>query len=88
MIETETLLEFPCQFSIKAIGKTSTQLEKVIVDIVRRHCPYPETVTLKEKESSKGRYTSTTITIEAKSKKQLDAIYQDLTDCPEIMMAL
>jgi len=88
MTETETLLEFPCQFSIKAIGKTSIQLEAIILDIIRRHCPYPETVTLKERESSKGRYTATTITIEATSKQQLDAIYQDLSDCPEIMMAL
>jgi putative lipoic acid-binding regulatory protein len=29
-----------------------------------------------------------TVTIEASSKKQLDAIYQDLVDHPHVLMAL
>ena len=33
-------------------------------------------------------YLSITVTIEAISQAQLDAIYQDLTDCPEVIMAL
>jgi putative lipoic acid-binding regulatory protein len=38
--------------------------------------------------SSGGKYLSVTVTFEATSKDQLDAIYQDLTDHERILMSL
>ena len=38
--------------------------------------------------SSSGNYLSVTVTIEAASKAQLDRIYQDLTDCEQVLVAL
>ncbi|MBT8072227.1 MAG: DUF493 domain-containing protein, partial [Xanthomonadales bacterium] len=38
--------------------------------------------------SSSGTYLSVTVTIEATSKPQLDRIYQDLTDCEQVLIAL
>ena len=38
--------------------------------------------------SAQGNFVSVTVTIEATSKSQLDRIYQDLTDCEQILMAL
>ncbi len=38
--------------------------------------------------SSAGNYLSVTVVIEATSQAQLDAIYQDLTDSPDVLMAL
>jgi putative lipoic acid-binding regulatory protein len=38
--------------------------------------------------SSSGKYLSVTVTIEARSKAQLDRIYQDLTDCEQVLVAL
>ncbi len=38
--------------------------------------------------SSSGNYLSVTVTIEATSKAQLDRIYQDLTDCEQVLVAL
>ena len=35
-----------------------------------------------------GKWISVTVVIEATSKAQLDAIYQDLTDCADVLMAL
>jgi putative lipoic acid-binding regulatory protein len=85
---TETLFEFPCQFPIKALGKTSATLDIVIIEIVRRHAGDVHETAIKSKPSKGGKYTAVTITIEATSKQQLDAIYQDLTDCSEVIMAL
>ncbi len=84
----ETLLEFPCQFPIKALGKTSPELDIIIIEIIKRHVDDVQDDAIKSKPSKGGNYTAITITIEATSKQQLDNIYQDLTDCPEVIMAL
>jgi putative lipoic acid-binding regulatory protein len=38
--------------------------------------------------SKAGNFVSVTATVEAQSKTQLDAIYQELTDCEQVLMAL
>jgi len=35
----ETLLEFPCQFPIKAMGKVDIELDMLVIEIIRRHAP-------------------------------------------------
>lgn len=87
-IAEETLFEFPCRFPIKAMGKNSGELELVVVDIVTRHTSDTRDHEVNSKPSKDGNYLSVTVTIEATSKKQLDAIYQDLVDHPHVLMAL
>jgi len=84
----ETLLVFPCQFPIKVMGKTSSELDLVVVEIVRRHAPDLHEGTVTTRPSKDGNYLAVTIVIEATSKQQLDAIYQDLSDHPHVLMAL
>ncbi len=84
----ETLLEFPCQFPIKAMGKNNIELDLLVVEIVRRHAPDIHEGAVSTRPSKDGNYISVTITIEASSKQQLDAIYQDLSDHPHVLMAL
>lgn len=84
----ETLLEFPCQFPIKAMGKHSEELEITVIEIVSRHAPETHKHTVKSNPSKDGNYLAITITIEATSKQQLDAIYQDLVDHPHVLYAL
>jgi putative lipoic acid-binding regulatory protein len=84
----ETLLEFPCRFPIKAMGKTNLELDLLVIEIVRRHAPGIHESAVTTRLSKDGNYISVTIVVEATSKQQLDAIYQDLTDHPNILMAL
>jgi putative lipoic acid-binding regulatory protein len=84
----ETLLDFPCQFPIKAMGKADIELDLLVIEIVRRHAPDVDHKTVKTRPSKDGNYMAVTIIIEATSKQQLDAIYQDLTDHPLILVAL
>ena len=84
----ETLLVFPCQFPIKVMGKTSSELDLVVVEIVRRHAPDLNEGAVTTRPSKDGNYLAVTIVIEATSKQQLDAIYQDLSDHPHVLMAL
>lgn len=88
MSEEETLLEFPCQFPIKAMGKSSADFDMIVVEIVRQHANDIKEGAVTSRPSKGGKYTAVTVVIEATSKVQLDAIYQGLTDCPDVLMAL
>ncbi len=87
MSET-SLLEFPCEFPIKAMGKSDNAFEIIVVDIVRRHAPELYEHAVKSRPSKDGNYVSITVTIRATSQEQLDSIYRDLTAHPLVLMAL
>jgi hypothetical protein len=84
----ETLFEFPCQFPIKAMGKIDIELDILVIEIIRRHAPDVDHQSVKTRPSKDGNYLAVTVTIEATSKRQLDAIYQDLTDHPHVLVTL
>lgn len=84
----ETLLEFPCEFAIKAFGRHDTAFEQTVYQLVKAHVPELTRDDLHSRESSGGRYVAVTATIRAQSKAQLDAIYQDLTASPHVLMSL
>lgn len=86
--ETVSLLEFPCRFPIKAMGRSSEDFESVVKGIVLAHAELWPEEPLRVAPSSEGNFLSVTAVIEARSQQQLDAIYQDLTDCDQVMMAL
>jgi len=86
--ESETIMEFPCEFAIKAMGLSNTEFDLTVVDIVHRHSPDIPKGAVKTKLSKTGKYLSVTVTITAQSKKQMDAIYQDLTDSEHVLMSL
>ena len=84
----ETLLKFPCEFSIKAMGLAAPDFDATVVGIVRRHAPDISEGGVRSRASKGGKYLSVTVTITATSKQQLDAIYQDLTDNERVLMSL
>lgn len=77
--EQETLLEFPCDFAIKAMGESSPEFDSVVVSIIRQHIESIAEGAVKTRQSSGGKYTSVTVTVNVTSKVQLDSIYQDLS---------
>lgn len=81
-------LEFPCQFPVKAMGKTGPALEMAVLEIFRRHVPDISEGAVSFTASKNGNYTSITVTITACSKQQLDNIYMDLTACEHVLYAL
>lgn len=88
MTERETLVEFPCLFPIKAVGETGAELEAAVIEIINRHVDNLPEGSIRLAESKQGKYTSITVTIMAQNQQQLDAIYQDLTVCEHVVMAL
>ena len=86
--ETISLLEFPCRFPIKAMGRSSENFESIVKGIVLAHAELWPEEPLRVSPSKEGNFLSVTVVIEARSQQLLDAIYQDLTDCDQVMMAL
>lgn len=86
--KTESAIQFPCDFPIKAMGLASVDLEVIVFDIVTEHAPDTTKDAVKTRESSNGKYISITVTVNAQNQAQLDAIYQALTDHEHVMMAL
>jgi len=86
--DNETLLEFPCQFPIKAFGLTGDVLEVAVLEIVNRHVDDLSEGAVKMNASKSAKYTSITVMIRATSKQQIDNIYLDLTSCEHVVMAL
>lgn len=85
---TETLLEFPCQFPIKAMGRDDGRFESLVVEIVRKHAPDLSDEAVQCRASKAGNYLSVTVTVSATSREQLDNIYLELTACEHVLMAL
>lgn len=86
--DQETLLEFPTSFPIKAMGKADGAFESLVVEIVRRHAPDLDETLVKVRESSGGKWLSVTVTIEATSRDQLDAIYRELSSHERVVWAI
>lgn len=86
--DQDSIIEFPCQFPIKAMGLATEGLHLHVFEIVTRHAPETSQEALTHRASKNGKYLSVTVTIEATSREQLDAIYMDLTASERIMMAL
>ena len=84
----ESLLEFPCKFPIKAMGRAENNFEGLVAEIVLRHAEICPDETIKTNPSGSGNFISVTVVIQAISKAQLDRIYQDLTDCEQVLVAL
>ncbi len=86
--QRETLLKFPCNFPIKAMGKAEGDFDALVVSIIRKHAPDFSDATVQSRLSRGGQYVSITVTINARSQQQLDNIYQDLTNHELVLVAL
>ncbi|VAW62477.1 hypothetical protein MNBD_GAMMA09-3736 [hydrothermal vent metagenome] len=86
--EQETLFDFPCEFPVKAMGKSGDELEIAVLEILNRHVDNLGEGAVKFNQSSNGKYTSITITFTAQSKGHLDKIYMELTRCEHVLYCI
>ncbi len=88
MTATESLIEYPCAFPIKIMGRTAPGFAQTIVALVQRHAPDFDPGSVEMRVSRKSKYLSLTCTVRATSREQLDALYQELCDHPLVVMVL
>ena len=88
MTEEDSLIEYPCDFPIKIMGKATDDFTEITLAIVKQHAPDFDHQTMEIRASRNGGYLSLTCTIRATSRPQLDALYQALSDHPMIAVVL
>lgn len=84
----ESLIEYPCDFPIKIMGKSQQGFTQSVLAIVKTHAPDFDDTTLEVRASKNGVYLSLTCIIRATSRTQLDSLYQALHDHPMVTMLL
>ncbi|MCB1754833.1 MAG: DUF493 domain-containing protein [Gammaproteobacteria bacterium] len=83
----ETLFEFPCEFTIKAMGLASEDFSGLVEGLVVPHLQ-GERLDTRRRASSQGKYESVTLTFTATSREQLDNIYLSLTGHERLLYVL
>ena len=84
----QQIMQYPCEIAIKAMGRADTDLETIVVEIVRRHVPDLGEGNVSSKPSSKGNYLSVSVRVNAVSREQMDALYEELSAHEAVAMAL
>lgn len=84
----ESLLQFPCEFPIKAMGLTQYDIKAIVRDAVKRHVGGASAANLTQRLSKGGKYTSVTVVVHAENREQLDNVYRELSASEEIIMVL
>jgi putative lipoic acid-binding regulatory protein len=77
--QRETLIEYPCDFNIKAMGETSAEFDATVVSIIREHVEDIREGAVTTKQSSGGKFTSVTVNVYVTSQLQVDTIYRALS---------
>ncbi len=85
---THSLIEYPCEFPIKIFGLQQAGFAQAVLEVVTKHDPGFLAATMEMRASKNARYISLTCTVQATSREQLDALYQELCDHPSIVMVL
>lgn len=83
------VLDFPCRFEIKVMGRPSNRFRALVGKIFTQHLNTSEDLLqILEKHSRNGRYVSMTYIIWARYKEQIRGIYVDLSRCDGVVMTL
>ena len=86
--EEETLIDFPCEFPVKVMGAAIPEFHTRIHEIAKQHDADFNEENTKIQHSKTGKYVSLTLNFHAVDKPQLDALYNDLTNCELVLWAL
>lgn len=76
-MSTETLIEFPAEIAVKAMGLNESDFEDMIAELVRPHVE-PSPVRFSSIPSKEGKYVSVRIHFTASSHDHLISVYAAL----------
>ncbi len=88
MTEKESLIEFPCRFPIKVMGRDQSEFEAHVLQIISTHVEDITSDDISTRASRNGNYLSVTVTVDARNQEHLDRIYRTLTASEQILYVL
>jgi putative lipoic acid-binding regulatory protein len=86
--ERRELLQFPCDFPIKVMGRANDEFRAQAREIVERHAGSMTEERVTERLSKDGNFLSVTYTIRAASRPQLDELYRELSAHEMVLVVL
>jgi len=84
----ESVIEFPCEFPIKMMGRDTPEFRATTRLLIENHVGPIADEAIQSNLSGKGNFVSVTVTITATSQQQLDDIYRDVSGHDDVLMAL
>jgi len=84
----ESLIDFPAELSVKAMGLNEPDFPKLIESIVAPHVPKAGNLNIVEVESRRGKYVAIRAHFTANNLEQLHAIYAALRDEKRVLYVL
>lgn len=84
----QSLLEFPCSFPLKVIGKNVEAFELEVMGVMLKYLTDATPTHCTRRLSAGEKYLALTISFMAESQEQLDAIYQDLNGLELVLYTL
>lgn len=88
MTDKTSLIEFPCHFPVKIIGKKTATFFSEITTIIKQHFPATTDDMVVARDSQQGNYLSITATVYVNDQDSLDALYREISSHPDIKMVL
>jgi uncharacterized protein len=85
---SESLLEFPCDFPLKVMGRNQTGFRETVVAVVESHAGPMDDGRVAVRESRDGNFIALTLLVRTESQSQLDAIYCALSAHDQVLMVL
>lgn len=86
--DNESLIEFPCDFQLKAMGKNSESFIELVYQITLKHAPETPRENILIRNSKGSRFISVNVTFYATCLEQVHGVYGDLKKHPEVLMTL
>ncbi len=88
MADRKSLIEFPCRFPIKAMGRNQSEFEAHVLQIISAHVEDIAADDIAIQPSKNGNFLSVTVTVDATSQEQLDRIYRTLSSSEKVLYVL
>lgn len=85
---SESLLEFPCDFPIKVMGRKEPGFKETVIGLVEAQAGPLGDDRVRLRESRDGNFVSLTLMVHTESQVQLDAIYTALSGHEQVLMVL
>ena len=87
-VARETLLEFPCVFPLKVIGRNVAEFEGEVLTIIQKHVPEAQRENVTRRPSAGNKYLALTVTFVADNQMQLDELYLELNRHELVLVTL
>lgn len=81
-------LQFPCAYPIKVVSRSVPDLRRTLDEVFSRLAGPAALSQVSERPSGQGNFVSVTYVIEAQSETQISALFQELKQCPSVVMVL